>query len=85
MVDGGKRKISVWVSGELLSKIEGWKAKGFSLSDTVRLGLTFLPNSPEEMQHKPDSILSRIKPLRKENFRLQLKDEKSALKELQEW
>jgi Arc/MetJ-type ribon-helix-helix transcriptional regulator len=80
-----KRKVSVWLSGELLSKIEEWRAKGFSLSDTVRLGLTFLPNSPEEMLYKPDALPSKIRPLSKGDFQLQSKDEKEALRALQEW
>lgn len=77
------RKISVRLNNELLAKIENWRAKGISLSDTVRQALILLPNSPEEMLQIQTSQI-KVKPLRKAEINIEL-NETDALKTLQEW
>jgi len=77
------KKISVRLNDELFAKIENWRAKGISLSDTVRQALLLLPNLPEEMQQTQSSI--HINPLQTAVISIQMKDENEALKALQEW
>ena len=77
------RKISVRLNDELFVKIKNWRAKGISLSDTVRQALILLPNSPDEITQ--NQSLKQIKPLQKAEINIQLKDESEALKTLQEW
>jgi Arc/MetJ-type ribon-helix-helix transcriptional regulator len=78
-----ERRITVRLSGELLRKTQNWTGKGISLSDTVRQALALLPNSPEETVYTQPSM--QIKPLRRVEINIQLKDEARSLKALQEW
>ncbi len=78
------KKISVRLPDELFAKIENWRSKGISLSDTVRQALILLPNSPEEII-QIQSVQTKIKPLQKAEINIQMKDETEALKSLQEW
>ena len=79
-----ERKISVRISGELADKVNHWEDSGISLSDTVRLALSLLPYSPDQFQ-KTEHPLTKIKPMRREEFKVETKDEKEALKSLQDW
>jgi hypothetical protein len=65
--------------------VEQRKGYGFRPSDTVRLTLSPLPNSPEEIQNQHDLAQLRITPLCNQNLQIKSKDEKTALKALQEW
>jgi hypothetical protein len=78
-------KVSVKLTKELAEKIEQWKGYGFRPSDTVRLALSLLPNSPDEMRNESSQIVRRIKPLQNQQLQIELKDEKVVLKALQEW
>lgn len=79
-----KGKISVRLGEELLQKLTRWRGHGLTLSDVVRLALTLLPESPDQLQ-KPDSPLIKVKPPRERGLMFQHHDEKEALKALQEW
>ena len=78
-------KISVKLTKELVEKIEQWKGYGLRPSDTVRLALSLLPNSPEEMRDSPSPAFNAVRPLRIQNLQIELKDEKIALNVLQDW
>jgi hypothetical protein len=77
-------KISVKLTKELAQKLDGWKSYGFRPSDSVRLALSLLPNSPEEMRNGCNPTL-RIRPLHDPPLQVQSKDEMAALKAMQEW
>ena len=79
-----EKRITVRLSGELLTKTQNWTGKGISLSDTVRQALALLPNSPEDAAYAQPSPM-QIKPLQRVEINIQLKDEAQALKALQEW
>ncbi|MEM3381851.1 MAG: hypothetical protein QXQ11_06835 [Candidatus Bathyarchaeia archaeon] len=78
------RKISVRLTEELAEKLSRWESFGFSLSDTVRHAISILPDSPSSLQGTEKSI-QKIKSLRKGSLEVKLRDEKDALRALQEW
>jgi hypothetical protein len=78
-------KISVKLTKELAQKLDGWKSFGFRPSDSVRLALSLLPGSPDEMRNESGSAPLRLRPLRSQCPQVELKDEKEALRNLQEW
>jgi len=80
----GERKISFRISGELAGKIKHWEDSGISLSDTVRLALSLLPYSPDQLQ-KIELPLAKVNPTRRGVLKIAPKDEKEALRGLQEW
>jgi Arc/MetJ-type ribon-helix-helix transcriptional regulator len=77
-------KLSVKLTKQLAEKVEQWKGYGLRPSDTVRLALSLLPRSPEEIQNQHNPSLLRIRSMPNQNLRIELKDEKAALKMLQE-
>lgn len=77
-------KISVKLTKELAQKLGGWKSYGFRPSDSVRLALSLLPNSPEEIRNGSNPTL-RIRPLHNPVLQVESKDETAALKAMQEW
>jgi hypothetical protein len=77
-------RISVRIKGELVNKVKAWKKFGFTLSDIVRQAIYLLPDSPSSM-HKAEKSSQGVKPLCEESFTVKPKDERDALKALQEW
>jgi Arc/MetJ-type ribon-helix-helix transcriptional regulator len=76
-----KNKISVRLTSELLNKMNQWRSCGYHMSDIVRHALALLPASPDQQPTLP----VRIKPMSKQSLQIELKDEKVALKSLQNW
>ena len=76
-----ENRISVRLTSELLDKIQQWKSYGYHASDIVRHALALLPGSPDQLQ----TVQGKIKPLPDRALQIELKDEKGALKALQEW
>jgi len=79
-----KRRISIRIDGELVDKVKRWEDCGLPVSDIVRLSLSLLPYSPDQLQ-KTELPLAKIKPTGREEFTVAPKDEKEALRGLQEW
>jgi len=91
MAKGGKfrRKVSVRLGEELVEKIEHWRSPGLSTSDVIRLAVSLLPDSPDqlkgsELSHPTKLDKTKVKFLKKD-VEVKLKDKKEALKTLQEW
>ena len=82
-----QNRITVRLTDELHAKIQRWMLKnesqGLKVSDIVRQAIALLPESPEETSQVQLSM--RIKPLYDQTLRIEPKDEKVALKALQEW
>lgn len=76
-------KISVRLEGKLVEKLQHWRNYGFSMSDTVRQGLALLPSSPVDLQRPTPSF--NIKPIQKGQIQVETKNERDALRALQEW
>jgi hypothetical protein len=80
-------RITIRLTDELYAKIQHWALKsqpqGLKMSDVVRQAIVSLPNSPQDITQVQFSM--RIKPLQNQNLQIELKDEKVALKALQEW
>ena len=75
------------LTDELCAKIQRWMLKnqsqGLKVSDIVRQAIALLPESPEETSQIQLSM--RIKPFHNQSLQIELKDERVALKALQEW
>jgi hypothetical protein len=80
-MDKPDNRICARLTPELLAKMQTWKSYGFHLSDIVRQALALLPSSPDQRVAAP----ARIKSLPKQGLQVELKDERVALKALQEW
>jgi len=75
----------VKLTKELVEKIEQWKGYGFRPSDSVRLALSLLPSSPDDIRTGFNSTPLKLRPLHGEYLQIDLKDEKVVLRNLQEW
>ena len=79
-----KRRISIRIDGELVDKVKRWEDCGLPVSDIVRLSLSLLPYSPDQLQ-KIELPLAKVNPTRRGVLKIAPKDEKEALRGLQEW
>ena len=81
-----EQRVCVRIKGELAGKVQRWNSEGYLVSEIVRLALSLLPNSPGQL-HASQSVDMRTVKVHAlhHDFSVKARDEKSALRALQDW